>query len=116
MPSHFSEPGHIRIFSLAFDFVRGELPELVIQGGLALIQRTEGPGFSSNDVMLTSARFLLLAGFPKRVEGICDKMIEEYIPAVEIYPLLIRAYREPGRDDDARDAESLYNQALTREG
>ena len=78
-----------------------------VKGGLALIERAEGFGLPGDEVLLFSARFLLVSGFPKRVEGICAKMNRSGIPDEKIYPLLIRAYRDLGREDDARAAEDM---------
>ena len=86
----------------------GQLSKKDVKGCLALIKRAEGAGLFADDALLFSARFLLLSNFPKRVVGICDKMLWSGIPDEMIYPLLIRAYRDLGRDDDARIAEEEF--------
>jgi hypothetical protein len=53
------------------------------------------------------ARSLLSAGYPKRVVGLREKMLKTSLPPEEIYPLLIRAYRELGRESEARDVEAM---------
>jgi len=91
----------------------GQLSKKDVKGCLALIKRAEGSGLCTDDAMLFSARFLLLSNFPKRVVGICDKMVWSGIPDEMIYPLLIRAYRDLGRDDDAKIAEEEFRLHLS---
>ncbi|MDO8874022.1 MAG: hypothetical protein Q7V05_15030 [Methanoregula sp.] len=79
-----------------------------VKGGLTLIERAEGSGLGADDALLFSARFHLISNFPKRVVGICEKMFRRDIPDVKCYPLLIRAYRDLGKDDDARAAEEKF--------
>jgi len=93
----------------------GRMMKKDVKGGLALIERAEGCGLPGDEVLLFSARFLLVSGFPKRVEGICVKMFRSGIPYKKVYPLLIRAYRDLGREDDARAAEELSRQIGPRQ-
>lgn len=81
-----------------------------VKGGLSLVERAGQAGLSADDVLLFSARFLLASGFPKRVESICNKMFRRSMPDATIYPLLIRAYRDLGREEDARAAEERFRQ------
>ena len=83
----------------------GHLMKKDVKGGLALIERAGRSGLCADDVLLFSARFLLVSGFPKRVIGICERMFRAGIPDVKCCPLLIRAYRDLGREDDAQAAE-----------
>jgi tetratricopeptide (TPR) repeat protein len=92
----------------------GQLSKKDVKGCLALIKRAEGSGLCADDALLFSARFLLLSNFPKRVVGICDKMLWSGIPDDMIYPLLIRAYRDLGRDEDARIAEEDFRLHVSR--
>ncbi|MCK9581394.1 MAG: hypothetical protein M0Q92_13230 [Methanoregula sp.] len=82
-----------------------------VKGGLVLIERAGREGMSADDVLLFSTRFLLASGFPKRVEGFCEKMFRRGLPDAKIYPLLIRAYRDLGREDDAQAAEVAFRTA-----
>jgi hypothetical protein len=90
----------------------GRLMRKDVKGGLALIDRAERSGLCADDGLLFSARFLLISNFPKRVVGICEKMFRTGIPDEMIYPLLIRAYRELGREDAARAAEEELRQQV----
>jgi len=92
----------------------GRLGKKDVRGCLALIKRAEGSGLDADDAMLFSARFLLLANFPKRVVGICDKMTWSGIPDERIYPLLIRACRDLGREDEARLHEEDFRLHVSR--
>ncbi|MDO9326244.1 MAG: hypothetical protein Q7T80_14935 [Methanoregula sp.] len=92
----------------------GRLSKKDVKGCLALIKRAEGSGLDADDAMLFSARFLLLSNFPKRVVGICDNMIWSGIPDERVYPLLIRAYRDLGRDEDAGIAEEEFRLHVSR--
>lgn len=92
----------------------GRLGKKDVKGCLELIQRAERSGLDADDAMLFSACFLLISKFPKRVIGICDKMTFSGIPDEMIYPLLIRAYRDLGRDEDARIAEEHLRLLVSR--
>jgi hypothetical protein len=92
----------------------GQLGKKDVKGCLALIKRAEGSGLDPDDALLFSARFLLLANFPKRVIGICDKMTGSGIPDERIYPLLIRACRDLGREDEARLHEEDFRLHVSR--
>jgi hypothetical protein len=93
----------------------GRLGKKDVKGCLALVKRAEGSGLDADDALLFSARFLLLANFPKRVVGICDKMTWSGIPDEMVYPLLIRAYRDLGREDDARLHEEDFRLHMSRQ-
>ena len=84
-----------------------------VKGGLALIDRAIGSGFPEDLALMISAHSLLSAGYPKRVVGLCETMLESSLPPADVYPLLIRAYRELGREAEAREAEAAF-EALQR--
>lgn len=85
-----------------------------VKGGLALIDRAIGAGFPEDLALMISAHSLLSAGYPKRVVGLCEAMLESSLPPAEdVYPLLIQAYRELGRETEAREAEAAF-EALQR--
>ncbi len=84
-----------------------------VKGGLVLIDRAMESGFPEDLALMISAHALLSAGYPKRVVGLCEAMLESSLPAVDVYPLLIRAYRELGRETEAREAEAAL-EALQR--
>lgn len=85
-----------------------------VKGGLSLIERAGQAGLSADNVLLFSARFLLASGFPKRVEGICEKMLRRGMTDATIRPLLIQAYRDLDREDEARAAEERSRQVAPR--
>lgn len=76
-----------------------------VKGGLALIERAKGSGLPEHLALMIAVRSLLSAGYPKRVVGLCETMLKRSMPPEEVYPLLIRAYRDLGRESEARDAE-----------
>ena len=84
-----------------------------VKGGLALIDRAIGAGFPEDLALMISAHSLLSAGYPKRVVGLCEAMLKGSLSPEDIYPLLIRAYRELGRETEAREAEAAL-EALQR--
>ena len=84
-----------------------------VKGGLVLIDRAIGSGFPEDLALMISAHSLLSAGYPKRVVGLCETMLESSLPPEDVYPLLIRAYRELGREPEAREAEAAL-EALQR--
>jgi len=84
-----------------------------VKGGLALIDRAIGAGFPEDLALMISAHSLLSAGYPKRVVGLCEAMLKGSLSPEDIYPLLIRAYRELGKETEAREAEAAF-EALQR--
>ena len=84
-----------------------------VKGGLALIDRAIGAGFPEDLALMISAHSLLSAGYPKRVVGLCEAMLKGSLSPEDIYPLLIRAYRELGKETEAREAEAAL-EALQR--
>ena len=84
-----------------------------VKGGLALIDRAIGAGFPEDLALMISAHSLLSAGYPKRVVGLCEAMLKTPLPPEDVYPLLIRAYRELGKETEAREAEAAF-EALQR--
>jgi hypothetical protein len=79
-----------------------------VKRGLELIEQAKGAGLSEDAALVFTARFLLLSGFPKRVVGLSEKMLKHKIPAQHVYPLLIQAYRNLGREGEAKAAEEAY--------
>ena len=78
-----------------------------VKEGMALFERSKRSGFPEELALMFLARSLLSAGYPKRVVGLREKMLKTSLPLEEIYPLLIRAYRELGRESEARDVEAM---------
>ncbi|HOS67279.1 MAG TPA: hypothetical protein PLI54_05025 [Methanoculleus sp.] len=78
-----------------------------VKEGMALFERSKRSGFPEELALMFLARSLLSAGYPKRVVGLREKMLKTSLPPEEIYPLLIRAYRELGRESEARDVEAM---------
>ena len=78
-----------------------------VKEGTALFERAKRSGFPEELALMLLARSLLSAGYPKRVVGLREKMLKTSLPLEEIYPLLIRAYRELGRESEARDVEAM---------
>jgi len=79
-----------------------------VKRGLELIEQAKGAGLSEDTALVFTARFLLMSGFPKRVVGLSEKMLKRNIPARYIYPLLIQAYRDLGKEAEAKKAEKAY--------
>lgn len=80
-----------------------------VKGGMALIERAKASGLPEGLALMIPARALMSAGYPKRVVGLCEKMLKKtLLPPEEIYPLLIRAYRDLGRESEAHAAEALF--------
>lgn len=84
-----------------------------IRGGLALVERAGRNGLDGENSLLLSARFLLAAGFPKRVTGLCEKMFRHGMAEEIVYPLLIQAYRDLGRGKEAEAAETRFRQSVS---
>ena len=84
-----------------------------VKGGLALIDRAIDSGFPKDLALMISAHALLSVGYPKRVIGLSEAMLKDSLPPEDVYPLLIRAYRELGREAEAREAEAAF-EALQR--
>ncbi len=78
-----------------------------VKEGMALFERSKRSGFPEELALMFLARSLLSAGYPKRVVGLREKMLKMSLPPEEVYPLLIRAYRELGRESEARDVEAM---------
>ena len=78
-----------------------------VKEGTALFERAKRSGFPEELALMLLARSLLSAGYPKRVVGLREKMLKTSLPPEEVYPLLIRAYRELGRESEARDVEAM---------
>ena len=83
--------------------MKGDLKE-----GLNRMEQAKRAGIPEDMILLYSARFLLSAGYPKRVVGLCEKMKKRSMPADDLYPLLISAYRALGKDDEVKKAEERY--------
>ncbi|MFA5294963.1 MAG: hypothetical protein WC382_05565 [Methanoregulaceae archaeon] len=77
-----------------------------VKGAMQYLKRAEGAGLSREQVLVLQARILLAGGFPKRVVSLRGKM-EKILPPATSYPVLIRAYRELGREAEAAEAEAL---------
>ncbi|GAB6284245.1 MAG: hypothetical protein STSR0009_04440 [Methanoregula sp.] len=75
--------------------------------GLALIEQAQQAGFPRDLASVYAARFLAEAGYPKRVVGLCEKMIKKNVFPQYAYPLLIDAYRALGKEKEAQAAEAL---------
>lgn len=82
--------------------------------GLALIEQAQDAGFPRDTALIYSARFLAAAGYPKRVIGLCEKMLKKNIYPQYVYPLLIEAYRSLGKENDARAAEEKFRKICQR--
>ncbi|MCX6689713.1 MAG: hypothetical protein NTZ39_08535 [Methanoregula sp.] len=80
-----------------------------VKGGLALIEQGKRSGLPDDAALVFSARFLLTSGYPKRVVGICSKMLRDMTMRNYAYPLLITAYRDLGRVKEAEEMEEEYN-------
>lgn len=78
-----------------------------VKEGMALFERAKRSGFPEELALMLLARSLLSAGYPKRVVGLREKLLKTSLPPEEVYPLLIRAYRELGRESEARDVEAM---------
>ena len=79
-----------------------------VKRGLEFIEQAKRDGLSDDIALIFSARFLLQSGYPKRAVGIAEKMLKQNIPADLVYPLLIQAYRDLGREGDANVAKAKY--------
>ena len=77
-----------------------------IKGALALIERAREAGLRGDLALMISAHTLLSAGYPKRVVGLCKTMLKRSMPPEEVYPLLVQAYRDLGKESEARAAEA----------
>lgn len=77
-----------------------------IKGALALIERAREAGLRGDLALMISAHTLLSAGYPKRVVGLCKAMLKRSMPPEEVYPLLVQAYRDLGKESEARAAEA----------
>jgi len=75
--------------------------------GLALIEQAQEAGFPRDLASIYAARFLAEAGYPKRVVGLCEKMLKKNVFPQYTYPLLINAYRALGKEKEAQAAEAL---------
>jgi len=79
-----------------------------VKGGIALIDRAVSVGYPEEKAMILSAAILNQAGFPKRVVGICEKLLKKQaLPPDEIIPVLAVAYRLQGREKEAAEVEQI---------
>ena len=83
-----------------------------VKAGLALVERAKGAGVPEEMAMLLAARFLLITGYPKRVVGLCEKMIRRAVSPGDVYPLLIQAYHDLGREGEVGEAETVFKLLL----
>ena len=83
-----------------------------VKAGLALVERAKGAGVPEEMAMLLAARFLLITGYPKRVVGLCEKMIRRAVSPGDVYPLLIQAYHDLGREGEAGETETVFKLLL----
>jgi len=84
-----------------------DLMQKDLNRGLALIEQAQQAGFPRDLASVYAARFLAEAGYPKRVVGLCEKMIKKSVFPQYAYPLLIDAYRALGKEKEAQAAEEL---------